>query len=490
MGFDADAPTGATRYEEARRAQFSERRRRGMCKMISRVAVTLAAIIGLSIGGRARGEEQRIVVEDRSQGCFHSTGGTHSFVWRDGAYLWQDRRVSESDLNHIRQAILQAPREPQGLLKALGVTPERVAEKRNDILAASLPRHWRNDDGSLPQLSPDEEHLLAYEVLAPDLLNRLTCEGQFSTTSVLFRVSLPGSPPLEVESTYERPCMLPFTVKYGDETWRIYDVNVPRMLKTLADPWGPNYKLLDGFAYWSQEVWNDGMFWLSSPGRELDRAFSTRAYKAMKGYEAASQVFRVKKALSGCINMVSLSIHLDLEVREPKLINRIWWWVPLQAGRTQHDWLGLIDLLEQAEEHAGQNEWVLRWRAGAADHTFELHAVGYRGYAKVDIDKWVLPPWQDARLRGVPKYEFCLRDEGHPAKLTLLGREWGRTNYLGTCYLGDEDGRMLVTHVTADNAPWPGIRSLCFHPKAPSYAIVNADGSAEMRCITKQDSGN
>jgi hypothetical protein len=462
-----------------------------MYKVISHAAVTLAAILGLSMSGRVKGEEQGIVVEERSQGCwFHSPGSTHRFEWRDGGYVWWDKRVSESDLNHIRQAVLQAPRDAQGLLKALGVTPEKIAEKRNDILAASLPKHWWNEDGSLPQLSPEEEHLLSYEVLAPDLLNRLTCEGLYSTTSVLFRVSLPGCPPLAVESTYERPCMLPFTVKYGDETWKIYDPNIPRMLKTLAHPWGPNYKLLDGFPYWSKDVWNDGMFWLSSPGTELDRAFSTRAYKAMKGYEAASEVFRVKEVRSGCINMVGLSIHLDLEVIEPKLINRIWWWVPLQDGKTQYDWLGLIDLLEQAERHAGQNDWVRRWRAGADDHTFELHVVGYRGYAKEDIDKWVLPPWRDAGLRGVPQYEFCLRDEGHPAKLTLLGREWGRTEYLGTCYLGDEDARMLVTFVTADNAPWPGVRSLCFHPQAPSYAIVNADGSVEMRRITKQDSGN
>ncbi len=460
-----------------------------MYRLISHATVTFAAIIGLSVGGRVEGGEQDIVVEDTSRGCFHSVGGTHRFVWRDGGYVWRDEKVSESDLNRIRQAILEAAREPEGLLKALGVTPEGIAAQRDAILAASLPEHWRNRDGSLPPLTPEEEGLLTYERLVPYLMCQLTGEGLYSTPSVMFRVRLPGNPPLEIASSWGRFCMLPFTVRYGEETWKIYDPNIPRMLRMLADPLGPNYKLLDGFAYWSEEVWHDKMFWHSVPGKELDHAFSTRAYRAMKGYAVASEVFRVKKARSGGTNMISLSIHLDLEVIEPKLINRIWWWVPLQDGKTQHDWLGLIDLLRQAEEHASLNEWVRRWRAGADDRTFELHAVGYRGYAE-DIDKRVLPPWQDAGLRGAPKYEFCLRDEGNRVSMTLLAslfpRGLGPTSYLGKCYLGDEDGRILVTYVTTDDVPWPGIRSLCFHPKAPSYAIVNTDGSVEMRHMTKQ----
>ncbi len=97
-------------------------------------------------------------------------------------------------------------------------------------------------------------------------------------------------------------------------------------------------------------------------------------------------------------------------------------------------------------------------------------------------------------MRGVPKYEFCLRDEGNRVSMTLLAslfpRGLGPTRYLATCYLGDEDGRMLVTHVTVDDVPWPGIGRLCFHPKAPSYAIVNADGSVEIRHMAMQGSDN
>jgi hypothetical protein len=439
-----------------------------MYKVISRAPITLAIVIGLLTGSRIEGAEQDIVVEDR-QNDVYFPDGSHRFLWRDEGYVWQDKRVSESDLNRIRQAILRAPRDPQGLLKALGVTPERIADKRNAILRASLPEHWRNDDGSLPPLTPEEEDLLTYRRLVPYLMGQLTSEEVWCSKSVTFRVRLPGHPPLEVESSYDRLCMLPFTVRYGEETWKTYDPNVPRVLKTLADPLGPNYRLLDGFAYWSEEVWNDAMFWYFCPGRELDHAFSTKAYKAMKGYTVASKVLRVKKALSGYINMVPLSIHLELEVIEPKLINRIWWWVPLRDGKTQHDWLGLLDLLGRAEEDTNRNEWVRRWRAEADDHSLELHAVGYRGYAEEDIESWVLPPWQDAGLRGVPKYEFCLRDEGNPRNVPLLGALFpnglDRTRYLGTCYLGDEDGRMLVTYVTVDDAPWPGISHLFSTPK-------------------------
>lgn len=446
-------------------------------------------------GSHVDGSENCIFVEDRSKGCFHDSGGTHKFLPCKGGYIWKDRKISNAEIAKLRKSILKATRKPDNLLQRLGITPNKIAEKRDDILSACLKEytHWMHHDGGLPQLDSEQEALLTYDVISPRLLSALTDEGARSTTSVLFRVTLPGSPSLQIESTFERYFMLPFTVIYGADKWKIYDPDIPRLLQALADPEGPNYRFLDGFSYWSTELWHDSdprcpWFWL---GRELDGTFCKKTYQAMRGYEQASKAFRIKDADSGYINSQPLSIHLHLEIIEPELVDTIWWGVPFENGKIEHDWLGLLEVIKKAENCIGRHKWVRKWRESAENRSLELDIVGYRGYEEDDLSTWVLPPWNDAGFKGQPEYELYLRGMRDFSKDTGIfeGSAFRQKAVVVTAYFTPAEDRSLLVDLYPGDNPWPKSRTFSFHPwePYPDYAIVSLDGSLELKRIAPDD---
>jgi hypothetical protein len=278
---------------------------------------------------------------------------------------------------------------------------------------------------------------------------------------------------LVVESEGKTPWMLPWTVRAGEETWALHDIDVPLAVLALADPEGPCASRLDGAWYWTDRFWSDASFWQRFLGVELDRALSMEAYVRLPFYEAFARYFRVEAVRSGHINMQPESLFFEIEALGPSpLIDRARWHDPLVDGRPTLGWDVFLRTYVDASDALARQPWLLAWKSAGPDRSIRLQASGTQGHAAWMLEALVLPAWIHAGFDGEPAFELSLSR--------------GRTR-CATVFLARRDASALITTAKPTKAGEHELDrlELSFHPrgKPPTYARVGPDGRIEVRTI-------
>lgn len=412
-----------------------------------------------------------IEITDSVHGCY--VDRDERYAWkRDGdAYTLGDRRLSAADVDALRLQILRCKMDPPDLLAKIGFTKESLAARRSAIIDAHAPAIWRNSDGSVKTLPPQLAELMAYERLAPHVLNELKGNNWTSTTRQSFEAVLPGEPQITISSSGETPWMLPWTVKVNGQSWTVADPAVSVIAAKFADPKGPCARLLDGRAYWAEAFWSDDHFWGRFVGRELDGAVSKEVHQRLGGYEAFAKRFRVVESETGEINMLPLALFLRVEAMQPTLVDQVWWWNFIEDDKPTLTWHAFLRTYDDAVAVVAKHRWLLDWKSAAPDRHLELQMAGTEPHSETMIEELVRPAWVHAGLRGKPAIEVMLR----------RGKEW-----CGTVYLHPDAPQSLIETAHKGQGPhWFDRLEFSFHPRAkpPTYGLVDTSGKLEIRTM-------
>lgn len=433
------------------------------------IAVFLSLVVfRLSSPSLAEAEllSDSIQVIDKSAGCFHSLNSSHVFERKGNVYVYKGKKISAAQLDSVRSLILQAPTDKSAVLDSLGITREFLAHNRPKLIEAALGDHWKRPNGMLPAIRDDADAMLSYERLAPALLDDIVGDNnRWSTTRVEFQVVLPGSPIIIIGSSNERPGMMPFTAKIGNETRRIYSPDVGQALQQFANTDGPNYSLLDARKFWQEKGWSDSI--IRKVGIQLDACLSERVYKSMDGFGAVKDKFRIERAMSGYINQEPLSVHLDITVCGENTINRIWCWIHLSdSAKPTTDWNAIDQLYMRAEQCAKQHRWLHDWRASGKSRDIELQISGTNAHTGNKLVEQAIPAWRAADLPGTPRYLFLLREND----------QWK-----GTLWLSDDGKAAVLTNFQGEGCPWANGREFSY----PNCGYATYDGRFETFKVSK-----
>lgn len=221
----------------------------------------LILLAALAVTGcTSQGRSPCVIVVDRSVGCFHEEEVITRYERRGRFYVSQNRSIPVCYVEAVREIVTQTRRDRSAVLGQFNITPQTVADHFPDMVEAAQ-QMWPNQiPYDYRELPATFRSVFAYEAIADEVLKNGTGRTR-STTTVLFSVTLPGSPPIIVSSECEHPFMLPWTVQFGDATWETYSTDVPKALTLLADSTGPNTRLLDGTDYWAHWFWKDENVW-------------------------------------------------------------------------------------------------------------------------------------------------------------------------------------------------------------------------------------
>jgi len=202
---------------------------------------------------------------------YGSTERIDTWVYSGFAFHCRARTMRDDEVAEIRRVVMAAPTRVDDLLATVGITPRTLAAHRDDVLAASLPRAWK-ENGGLPTLSPELERLLSYDNMRATIENELVGANHKGKGDNELEVVLPGDPEIIVRSSGPAPWMLPWEIEAGGRTWWSPDVRVSKALLPLVAPDGACAGLLDGEAYWTEDFYRDEDFWRHWIGPELDAA--------------------------------------------------------------------------------------------------------------------------------------------------------------------------------------------------------------------------
>jgi len=411
-----------------------------------------------------------IRVRDGTGSCYHHNETSYAWTRNGDHWTLGERSLTQQQVEEIRQTVLTSTSDSSGVLAAAGITPQKVAAHRDDILAAVFRGSWRTADGRTVELPAAGEHLLEHDYVAGQLLRELT-EQHGAMAGVWFEVDLPGPPDVHVSGDGFVPYLLPWTVEVNGRRWRTPSIEVSKAMLLLADPEGPCAETLDGSRYWSEEVWSDELVWSRYVGRPLDEVLAKRDYERLPGYSLASERFAVDSAVTGNWSSQPLSLFVELHSRAPGLIDDVRWYDFIRDGAPMADWLDFVQAYADALVVVQRQAWLLDWKAASPDRTVDLHLSGARGVGEGHPEVYVYPPWEDAGFRGKPVFEFLLRRGGEG---------------FATVFLGSEESGALVTRVRGTpggGEHWLDRLVVGYHPTRPEYVRVNAAGEHELRRI-------
>jgi hypothetical protein len=438
--------------------------------MLSPFVLAFAFLSDIPAAGAAGQTETSIRVQDDADGCFHHVSRHYEWKRTEGGFTRGTAAVSQAEIDSLRKQILASSGSRDDLLARIGITPASIAAHRDVILETSWPEAHRPKAAPL-EIPSELEPLLTYESLAPHILAELTGRNWKSTTHLRLRIEIPGDPGITIQSEGLVPWKLPWRIEAGGKSWESCDLELSRSLKRLVDPQGPNVELLDGTRYWSEGFWKNEEFWSRFVGAALDSALSGQQYSRLEGYLEAMDWCRVDQAMSGHINMQPESLFLEISTRYPSLLDTARWYNPLKDGQPTYSWRDFTATYDAALRQVGTQTWLEEWKNAGPDRTLELNSAGRAGFADTHRERFVVPPWNDAKFHGEPEFEVHLRRKG----------QWCGTVWLS----GAERGALIETAHSEPGDHWFDKLEFSFHLNQPTYGRVDASGQFELRTISK-----
>lgn len=332
------------------------------------------------------------------------------------------------------------------------------------ILEAALK--W--EDHIPREVPPDLESLFSYEAVAAAALEHLVDDDE-STHRPLLRVTLPGTPPIEIWSESTRPWKQPWHVRVGGEERTVCSLEIPKALALLIDPRGPSGGLIHGGAYWREGFWDDTYVWGARIGDKLVAHRARQLAEGLEDYARAMERLQIDEARIGHVNQQPLSLQIDLAARDGGLVDTVRWWSVFEEGEPVHAWSDLLSACDGCAAAAAKLPFLAKWKAAGDRREVMLDVVGRAGIAETNVAEFVLPAWRHAGLKGEPEHALLL---GIP-------RPNGRGHdYAQVYFSGHGDGALLTT-----GDGFPGGEGIMFHPKSPEYAIVAPDGAVTRRRV-------
>jgi len=415
---------------------------------------------------------QEIRVHDASSGCFHSSKRDDVWTAQGGAFVCGARKLTQASVDEIRRVVLASSEgalDPDVLLASVGVRAQSLVEHRDELVAASLPPAWKSRARAVVQ--DHIEPLLTWERLRDPIAHELLSANWGCTTTYELEIMLPGVPAITLRSEGLVPWMLPWKVTAGARAWTSQDVAISKAVRALVASDGPCAALLDGEEYWRRGFWSDERFWPRWVGADLDASLAEVDYAAIDGYALTNGILRVENARTGNIDRYPLAMVLTLVPRYPAAIDEIWWWNPIEDGRTTSTWRDVLGTWRAAMLAVAREDWIGAWKRAGAERTVGLEVVGARGIGETMLDTLVMPAWIDAGFVREPDYELLLRRKGR----------WCATIYLA---LG-QPGALITTAHAGEGEHWLDALEFEFHPRAtpPTYARVDAAGRVEIRTL-------
>jgi len=268
--------------------------------------------------------------------------------------------ISVTELELFREAQLKAPRNAALLLEAYNISPESIAAQKEVILQEVLDDHWKSPGGTLPELPKEIEQLLSFENISPHLLSYAIGTLIISTGNHKFIMHLPGDPEVILEGSGFHAGLLPFTVSFGDETWKVYDPALFPILRKLLSPESRVYQNLV-----EAETWQKGgipeslmLFYHAYLGGSHDQYFSRMYLEKLTSLKDALQIYELGGFHSGNFMPYGFSISVDLIPKKSEFIHDVRWYIPLGQPPPEEGWNYVINGLKQSEKILGQHKVV------------------------------------------------------------------------------------------------------------------------------------
>ncbi|MCA9250318.1 MAG: hypothetical protein KDA54_04230 [Phycisphaerales bacterium] len=406
-------------------------------------------------GGNA--DPPKVVIQDRSDGCFHNHFTQTEYVLEGEVYVGEFAEFPKSYIDGLRDLLLSSREDSSDVLARVGVTTEKIERQRVNIYRAA--RGWTEE---LPKQMPSwAEPFLDIEDIRQIAFHELAGPTPDSTTVVSINIHLPGDPPIDMSSSADRAWMLPWTITSGGESWETYSLTVPKAIGVLADPKGPNAPSLDGTRYWADEFWNDSFVWGSTIGGRLNKEYSRGVSESLDGYEEAISKLIIECAEIGNISPAPRSLFFHLKASHQTIVDSAWWWNPLENGEPTCDWYDFLAMHEAFTNAAEPHGWLQDWKDSGPGRRVSAKVVGTKGFCESSMEYEIIPTWKAAGLAGEAEFQLTLYDD---------------KGARATVFLGSKDPRALITHLEPyTRNHWLDSLSV----GAPECLVVDRNGNHE-----------
>lgn len=216
-------------------------------------------------------------------------------------------------------------------------------------------------------------------------------------------------------------------------------------------------------------------------GEEQTDQLAKRMAEELDSYDALQREFRVEESTLGWINGLPYSLYLQLRALKPRLVDAAWWFNPAENERARYDWNQFLAVHRSVERAADAHPWLAAWKQAGPKRSVEAQIFALRPYTETDVARFATPAWKHATLKGMPGYQLLLRRDGRAC---------------ATIYLGKEDERALILDVQPPidegndgSRHWLDDLTVSYHPTQhmPDYMIVTPDHSWTRNTRRKQD---
>lgn len=164
------------------------------------------------------------------------------------------------------------------------------------------------------------------------------------------------------------------------------------------------------------------------------KAESALMVKRLGGYAGALRNWRIEETDRGWINVPDESLFVQMKARNRRPVDAIWWFDPLVRGQPLYSWPALLRAHAAIERAVIGRPWLEKWKQSGLGRSLEAQVWGTRLNAESEFDDIIRPLWRRAGLKGQPTIGLLLR----------RGDDW-----CGTVYLGNSDSCALLTNVQA-----------------------------------------
>lgn len=218
----------------------------------------------------------------------------------------------------------------------------------------------------------------------------------------------------------------------------------------------------------------------SYPSHDEGEREAAKLIPELAGYEAFQREFAFSKPpFVGGVNMFPMSIYAWIHTRQPRLIDSVWWWDPLdRSGKPRVDWNQFRAAYEDASEYLSRHSsWLTKWKDAQRGRKIELHLFGTEiGESDVVLKTSVLADWKAAAFKGAPAYSVLLRRPDDSWIHVLFGRDESRA-LVTESFVRPRDRR--TPH-------WLDAYNVSFNPNGrrgemDTYVVISPSGSHELR---------
>jgi hypothetical protein len=209
-------------------------------------------------------------------------------------------------------------------------------------------------------------------------------------------------------------------------------------------------------------------------------ATASKMIKELPGYdESFKKEFAFDKPpFVGGVNGFPFSIYAWIHTRQPRLVDSLWYWDPVKAGKPEVDWNQFRAAYEDASQHLSAHSlWLTEWKRAERGRKLELHLFGTKiGESEFEMERCVLPDWKAARFRGQPGYSLLLRRPDDSWIHVLLGRDERRALVIES----------FVRPVNGRTPHWLDAFNVMFNPNGrrgemDTYVVVLPSGEHELK---------